>query len=226
MKLLRGALALACLLPLAACYKGRAPLEVEYDGAQLSAARAEGERRNAVKLAMVWRAAPILHEVASSRHDECDGGQWFDEDKYYWPYGCVTTSYTVLTFAGEFRTQARRIAAALDATSCSVDLARELEPQLTQVRDVTSIEPVGSDCPDSPYPTPRASLLAWSHVSPTTGQLERIRTQLDSDCLHKRYCATQILDLAGGLASARDGDRWAVVVEFGETYFEGEPTPG
>lgn len=227
MKLIRGALALACLLPLAACSKGTAPLEVDYNGSRLTAARADGERRNTARLTALRKAAPMLHEVGSGRNDECKGGRWFDEDQYYLPYACTTTSYTVLTFAGEFRAQARTIAAALDASSCSVDLARQLEPEL-QDRDVTLIEFLVSDCRETePYPWPRVSLLAWSPVDPAADQLERVGSHVDTSCGQKQeYCESEVLDLAGALASAPSGDRWAVVVELGNRYFTGEPTDG
>jgi hypothetical protein len=179
-------------------------------------------------LSALKNTAPQLHQVGSGRRDECVGGRWFAEDSYYMPYTCTTAQSVVLTFAGEFRDQAPKVAAALDRSTCVDGLAETLGGRLTALTsdDVTLLETTGTSCPVDTQPNyPIGISVRWSPVDPDQEQLDRAASYLGGKC-RSEYCEYVALDLEASLAAAADGDRWAAIVEFSDPYWQGKPIDG
>lgn len=223
------------VLLVAGCARGPKPMEADYHGAELTTNRQAAEKLNADRVARLLKARPVLHDLGSSREDECVGGWWFDEDQYYMPYECRTSRTTLVSFAGDFEGSAAKLVAALEATGCAKGLRESFTAQLRNLptrSDLTQLEPTGGGVCEMPAPFRESQTsVRWFPVDPTEQQRERMLGQVEVQCptkAHsavkaKRYCEADQVNLDDVLQKVPAGDRWIAAVTFRTGYWQGEP---
>lgn len=216
------------LLVTAGCGKGTAPLDIEYDGPELTAARAAGEQRNAARLATFETAAAPVHRLGSARYDVCDGGDWFPEERYYLPYDCTTHDIVAYSFGGDYAAGTRRIGAALMRIPCFEGVEGDFlrfRVETPPGGDLTRFEGAFVQCrPDRTQPGDPRLRVRWLPVRPTDEQRDTIQRYLERSC--EEYCEYEQLDLSAVTAAAPAGDEWIVLITVEDTYRRGKPING
>lgn len=220
---------MSCVVLVAvACGHSPKPLDADYHGTELSANRKAAVEVHAERVAALRAAVPGLDELGSSRHDECVGGQWFAEDRYYLPYVCRSTRTTLLSFAGGFEDGAAKLTAAMEANGCADGLQSSLENSLQtgHLADVTQLERSGGRPCDPSGPLEEAwRWISWSQAHPNEQQRERALSEVEVWC-ESKVCEAEPLVLGDVLGKVPQSDRWIAAVTSRTTYWHGKPIDG
>jgi hypothetical protein len=201
-------------------------LDADYHGTELSRNRQVAEKIHADRLAVLLKTVPKPHDLGSSRYDDCVGGQWFDEDSYYMPYVCRTTSTTLLGFGGDFHVGAAKLVAAAEATGCGAEGIRESLEESMPIPDgdVSRLDDSGALPCELPGPLEDSRVwIRWSPADPNEEQRERSLTQVKISCVGTAFCEADPLNVDDVLRKMPAGDKWIAAVTSQTTYWRGEP---
>lgn len=205
--------------------------DLRFDDPRVAEHRAEATARLNADLDDFEQRAGGLHVLARGSTDACVRNQHNWKIKDPAAYDCTLRVVRVYSFAGDFRTQASGIGAALRPDGCppgttsSTDhVLRQYYDKLkdTEAWDGTPYGPAhlpgsGSGCVPGPAVVPGIGVDGWLSTQPARQHLDRHATNVPRPC-RDDLCRVEPVDLAAAVRSAPAGDDWVVIVSTAKTY--------